>query len=192
MIRVLAVAFLVACGALPSAPMPPGDECAPGAPTWRGLRVCPERPRTGYDRDDYGTGYRSKEDDIIRGLPKRAGQVYTPYTCTLYAIRADGTAATDIDHIVALAEAHDSGIAPSRRRAFAADTLNLTIAVPSVNRNRKSDNDPAEWSPPRNRGWYAARVVAVKREYGLSVDVAERDSLAAIMVADTSRTVRCP
>ena len=146
--------------------------------------------RTGYDRDDYGSGHSSKEDDVIRTVPQSGGRVFTPYTCTAYDIRADGTAATDIDHSVALAEAHDSGIRASRRREFGADLDNLTIAVPSVNRNRKSDNDAAEWSPERNRGWFAARVVAVKQEYGLSVDPAERDSLAAMLVADTSRTRR--
>ena len=118
--------------------------------------------------------------------------MYTPYTCKLFDIRADGTAATDIDHIVSLAEAYDSGLSASRFRAFAEDLDNLTIADPTVNRQRKSDRDAAEWQPDKNRGWYAARVVAVKRGYSLSVDPAERDALAAILAADSSRSVTCP
>ena len=53
----------------------------------------------------------SLEDEIIDSLPKSAdsSQVYTPYTCKLFDILEDGTADTDIDHIVALAEAYDSG-----------------------------------------------------------------------------------
>ena len=64
------------------------------------------------------------EDDIIDMLPptmRAGGQVYTPYSCLAFDIRADGTAATDIEHIVALAEAHDSRIADVRRRDIAAE-----------------------------------------------------------------------
>ena len=57
-----------------------------------------------------------------------------------------------IDHIVALAEAYDSGLPESRFRELAADIDNLTIARPDVNRNQKSDRDAGEWRPPRNQG----------------------------------------
>ena len=77
-------------------------------PTWMGLTVQPEGPRAGYDRDAFGSAYGALEDEIIASLPKRGRQIFTPYTCTLYDIRADGTAATDIEHIVALAEAYES------------------------------------------------------------------------------------
>ena len=166
--------------------------CPDGSPKWMGLSVCEEpSSRMGYDRDAYGTGYRSLEDDIIRDLPKSGGQVYTPYTCALFPVLANGTAATDIEHIVALAEAHDSGIADDDRRDIAADLLNLTIADPSVNRNDKGARDAGEWGPPENRGWFAAQVVAVKQKYGLSVNAAERDALAAMLAGDASREVTC-
>ena len=156
--------------------------CPADAEVWRGLQVCPEQDRTGYDRADFGSAYSSLEDEIIAGLPatmKAAGQVYTPYSCIAYDITANGTAATDIEHIVALAEAHDSGIADGARRTFASDLDNLTIADPAVN-SRKSDRDAGGWTPDRHGAWFAARVVAVKREYGLSVDPAERDALEAL------------
>ena len=92
--------------------------CPPNSPTWMGLSVCEEYPRVGYDRDAFGRGHSSLEDEIIAGLPQvDSAKVYTPYTCTLFDIRADGTAATDIDHIVALAEAYDSGLPESEVRA---------------------------------------------------------------------------
>ena len=97
-------------------PQPTG--CPPDAETWRGLKVCEERSRDDYDRGDYGSGYTRLEDDIIAALPatmKKNGQVYTPYSCIAFDITSTGTAATDIEHIVALAEAHDSGIADDRR-----------------------------------------------------------------------------
>ena len=169
-----------------------GDRMCPAdSPTWMGLPVCEEVERTGYDRDAFGSAYSSLEDDIIRGLPKSGGQVYTPYSCKLFDIRPDGTAATDIEHIVALAEAYDSGLPELQFRTFAGDLANLTIADPTVNRIQKSDRDAADWRPSRNTGWFAARVVAVKQKYGLSVNPAERDALASMLASDLSRTVTC-
>ena len=62
--------------------------CSADAETWRGLRVCSERPRDGYDRDAFGTGYSRLEDDIIAALPstmkaKRTGL----YALLLHRIR---------------------------------------------------------------------------------------------------------
>ena len=155
------------------------------------LPVCEEGARVSYDRDAFGSAYSSLEDEIIDALPKSDGQVYTPYTCTLFDIQADGTAATDIEHIVALAEAYDSGLAESQFRTFAGDIDNLTIADPTVNRSQKSDLDAGEWEPPENRGWFAARIVAVKQKYGLSVNPDERDALQAMLNSAPSRTVSC-
>ena len=157
--------------------------CPADAETWRGLRVCNERRRDGYDRDAFGTGYRSLEDDIIAALPatmKANGQVYTPYSCIAFDITPSGTAATDIEHIVALAEAHDSGIADDQRRDIASDLDNLTIADSTVNRS-KGARDAAEWMPTRHGAWFAERVIEVKLEYGLTVDPAERDALEALL-----------
>ena len=162
----------------------PSQGCPMDAETWRGLQVCEEQPREGYDRDAFGSAYSSLEDDIIDMLPptmRAGGQVYTPYSCLAFDIRADGTAATDIEHIVALAEAHDSGIADARRRDIAADLDNLTIADPRVNRTEKSDRDADEWTPARHRAWFAERVIGVKLEYELSVDPRERDALEALL-----------
>ena len=158
--------------------------CSADAETWRGLRVCSERLRDGYDRDAFGTGYRTLEDDIIAALPptmKANGQVYTPYSCIAFDITSSGTAATDIEHIVALAEAHDSGIADDRRRDIASDLDNLTIADPTVNRSQKGAGDAAEWMPTHHGAWFADRVIRVKLEYGLTVDPAERAALAALL-----------
>ena len=154
--------------------------CPDATETWMSLRVCEETgDRSGYDRDDFGSAYSSKEDEIVASLPQIDRQVYTPYTCTLFDIEPDGTAATDIEHIIALAEAYDSGLPEAEYRTFAGDLDNLTIAVPSVNRNEKSDRDAGDWMPEMNQGWFASTVVAVKQKYQLSVNPAERDALAA-------------
>ena len=111
---------------------------------------------------------------------KADGQVYTPYSCPAFDITSGGTVATDIEHIVALAEAHDSGIADDRRRDIASDLDNLTIADPTVN-SRKGARDAAEWMPIQHRAWFAERVIQVKLEYGLTVDPAERHALKALL-----------
>lgn len=161
-------------------------QCPPNSPTWQGLQVCAERSRDGYFRNEYGRGYRGLEHKIIAALPdtmKADGRVYTPYSCAVYDIEPDGTAATDIEHIVALAEAHDSHIPDDHRKAIAKDLDNLTIAAPHVNQ-QKGDRDAAEWTPERHGAWYAGQVVAVKQKYGLSVDVAERDALDELLEDD--------
>ena len=118
---------------------------------------------------------------------KASGQVYTPYSCIAFDITPSGTAATDIEHIVALAEAHDSGIADDRRQAIASDLGNLTIADPTVNRSQKGARDAAEWRPTHHGAWFAERVIQVKREYGLTVDPAERDALEALLAGGESQ-----
>ena len=160
---------------------------------WMGLLVRDEPvTREGYDRSEFGSPYRSLEDEIIASLPQIDGHVYAPYTCTLFDIEPDGTAATDIEHIVALAEAFDSGLAASDYMAFAGDLENLTIAGPRVNRIEKSDRDSYDWKPPRNRGWFAHRVIVVKQKYGLSIDVPELFSLASMLAGDPSGEINCP
>ena len=91
---------------------------------------------------------------------------------------------TDIEHIVARSEAHDSGLCAAdqaTKRTFANDLLNLTLASPRVNRVEKRDKDAAEWLPDKNKCWFARRVVAVKAKYDLTIDVAERESLESVL-----------
>ena len=50
-----------------------------------------------------------------------------------------------------------------------------------MNRTQKGARDAAEWRPTRHGAWFAQRVIQVKREYGLTVDPAERDALEALL-----------
>ncbi len=105
---------------------------------WRGLTIASEDRCTPYDADDHSYP-QSVEDDIVRDL----GGVYSPYTCESF----DSQRETDIGHIIARSDAHDSGLCRAgadTRRQFARDLLNLTLASPSVNRHQKSDRDAAE------------------------------------------------
>lgn len=91
------------------------------------------------------------------------GAVYGSYTGRCFSDRRE----TDIEHIVALSGAHDSGLCAATRRRFASDLLNLTLAGPDVNRNRKKHHDAAQWMPSMNRCWFAARVVDVREANAL-------------------------
>ena len=110
------------------------------------------------------------------------GRIYGPYTGRTFASRRR----TDIEHIVAVSEAHDSGLcaaSASTRRRFASDLLNLTLAAPKVNRCGRSGKcvkDAAEWLPPRNRCWFANRVVEVRRKWRLTIDRREAGVLEQI------------
>ena len=50
-----------------------------------------------------------------------------------------------------------------------------------MNRNQKRDHDAAEWLPDRNRCWFADRVVAVRQEYGLTIDRREAAALDRVL-----------
>ena len=143
--------------------------------TYRGLQVAPEHRCAPYDRDDYPYS-QSVEQRIVASL----GAVYGPYTGSCFA----STRATDIEHIVATSEAHDSGLCAAgaaTKAAFADDLLNLTLASPRVNRHMKGAGDVAEWTPALNACWFAARTLDVRRKYGLTIDRREAEAVEAVL-----------
>ena len=173
----LAVLALVVAGAT-------GHGQAFAAESWRGLVVAPERRCALYNRSDYRYS-QSVEAEIVASM---GGRIYGPYTGRHHRSFKD----TDVKHIVAVSEAHDSGLCaagPSLRRRFASDLLNLTLAAPEVNRCGsvgKCAFDAAEWLPPMNRCWFAARVIAVKRKYALTIDRREATALERVLSGCTS------
>ena len=153
---------------------------------WRGLVVAPEDRCSPYEPDDYPYA-QSVEQQIVASMD---GIIYSPYTGAWF----ESTSETDIEHIVARSEAHDSGLCAAdatTRRQFASDLINLTLASPSVNRSQKSGKDVAEWLPDLNRCWFASRVVEVRQRYSLTIDDRERGVLQGILssCASTEMTV---
>ena len=143
--------------------------------TYRGLQVAPEHRCAAYDREDYPYP-QSVEQRIVASL----GAVYGPYTGSCFA----STRATDIEHIVATSEAHDSGLCAAgaaTKAAFARDLLNLTLASPDVNRHQKGAGDVAEWTPALNACWFAARTLDVRLKYGLTIDRREAEAVEAVL-----------
>ena len=109
--------------------------------------------------------------------------IYRPYSGRLFR----STLETDIEHVVAVSEAHDSGLCAAdaeTRRRFATDLLNLTLASPEMNRCGKSGKcayDAAQWLPPMNQCWFAARIVAVRLKYRFTVDRREAAALERVL-----------
>ena len=122
---------------------------------------------------------------------KNTGKFIVPYTGQCF----DSLRDTDIEHIIALSEAHDSGLCAAdleTRRRFASDLLNLTLAEPHVNRYQKKHYDAAEWMPVLNQCWYANRIVEVRREYNLTIDRREAEILERILSSCTSTEMEIP
>ena len=90
-----------------------------------------------------------------------------------------------IDHLVALAEAHRSGAwkwDEEQRSEFFNDEETLSAVTAGVNQ-RKSDHDPATWRPPYTDAWcrYARNWIEVKQRYELTADQAEVSALADLL-----------
>ncbi len=106
----------------------------------------------------------------------------------------------DIDHMVALKEAWESGArswSTTNRTRYAND-LGLSVSLVAVTDNvnsSKSDRDPAQWLPPRASVHckYAIHWVKVKYRWRLTINSAERSKLSSILSGDCgSRTVTVP
>lgn len=192
-----------------SVPSTSGPAAAPGtsqpdagASVVDQLSVSNEAPRAGYDRSLFphwsdldGNGCTTRQDMLfasVRGFPQVdlfdscvivEGDWYSVYDGVLHAGQPGDL---DVDHVVALAEAWDSGAwawSEGTRRRFANDPDNLLVVTASSNRS-KSDQDVGEWRPARRDAWcLTADITArIKARYGLSVDPAEARALRDMLV----------
>ena len=137
------------------------------------IEIRPENRCSPYNRSNY---YYPQSIELRIISENLGGKIVSPYTGQVFQSRSE----TDIEHIVATSEAHDSGLCDeptSVKRRFAQDLDNLTLASPSLNRYQKSDKDFAEWVPAENVCWFATMIVNVKAKYGLSVDRQEAAAL---------------
>lgn len=159
------------------------------------LTIAPEPPREGYDRDLFkhwidadGDGCDTRcevlERQRVTTLPGlRAGgwlSIYDGYS-------TDDPSEFDVDHVVALGEAWDSGASSwnaERREAFTNDLdSGQLVAVTAATNRSKSDRDPSDWQPPNRDAWcdWGAAWIGVKVKWELTADQAEVDALTNIM-----------
>ncbi|MCD0444224.1 HNH endonuclease family protein [Glycomyces sp. A-F 0318] len=134
---------------------------------------------------------------VAEGCTITGGQWYSFYDDAYI----DNARSLDIDHMVPLAEAWDSGAHSwdkAKRQAYANDLGDAVplIAVTAKSNRSKSDKDPAEWMPPAEDAAcrYAFEWVSVKTRWNLAVDTAEAEALEAIIAdcPDATVTVTAP
>ncbi|OZV74968.1 HNH endonuclease [Micromonospora echinospora] len=153
--------------------------------------------RTGYSRDLFphwidtdGDGCNTRYEVLIAeattrpsvgsGCQLSGGRWYSYYDAAYWTNPSD----LDIDHMVALAEAWDSGArnwTTSRRQSFAndlGDVRSLVAVTDNVNQS-KGDQDPASWMPTQERCRYVTEWAAVKTRWRLTVDTAEKNALTS-------------
>ena len=213
----LAVACLSACGPLdtdaePTAPAQATQTRQPTVTTATPQAVAlvsaiivaePQSDIPDYDRDDWkhwtdedGDCQNARQEVLIeessisviftddRMCRVESGSWADPYTGTVTEDPSD----LDIDHMVPLANAHDSGAhswGKERKEQFANHLSfegHLVATTASANRS-KGRKGPEEWRPPDRDYWcqYAEDWIAIKREWGLTATEAEVDALREML-----------
>lgn len=128
--------------------------------------------------------------DLRRRLPGLQHDPYRAFTerrVIRPSLMVTVAGALDIEHMVPLAEAWDSGASAwsaARREAYANDQgqASSLVAVTARSNRSKADQDPAEWLPPPANALcrYAAEWTATKLRWNLAVDELEQDRLLFI------------
>ena len=198
-------------GAGPPVPTPQDEGVPPAAPPpdivaagdlLDALALRNEGARNGYEREAFGDGWmvdtngcdvrsRVLADESLVPVTKESNEcsvaagewksLYDNYT-------TPNPDELEIDHMVPLAEAWDSGAAtwsPQQREKYANDTEreDALVAVTAATNQSKSDQDPAEWMPPHRGAWcrYATAWIVQKSAWKLTVDTAERTALRNVL-----------
>ncbi|MGX1708877.1 HNH endonuclease family protein [Streptomyces albidoflavus] len=189
---------------LPLATAPAGADTAPAAPLTlaEAIDQIPSAPesREGYkrtsfkhwtDADRNGCNTRAEvliaESRVKPTIEDRCRVVSGEWYSYYDGVTVDAPGGLDIDHMVPLAEAWDSGASTwtaARREAYANDLgadASLVAVTARTNRS-KADQDPAEWLPPLAdaRCTYVAEWVATKLRWQLAADDTERAALTDI------------
>ena len=152
------------------------------------LRIEPEYETTPYDRSEFPHWDDKDGDGMNTRLEilsiEKVGNIgwYSRWDGEWYAGEGGLSAPRfDIDHIVSLKEAWQSGAdewSASDKDTFADDMLNLTAVTASSNRS-KGAKDASEWLPSEASGkcYLLIRVIQVKTKWSLSIDQDEYTTL---------------
>ncbi|MFG1687156.1 HNH endonuclease family protein [Nonomuraea sp. NPDC049269] len=207
--RALSAAFSITCATVltlsittqPAAAIPPNiPSAATAASRLEALTVAAESHSSTYDRDLFPhwitqSGTCNTREEVLKrdgtnvvtnsACAAVSGSWYSPYDGATWTAASD----VDIDHMVPLAEAWASGAwawTTAQRQTYANDLggPELWAVTDNVNQS-KSDQDPAEWQPPRTaeRCRYARSWIQVKWYYSLSLDSAEKTALSSMLAS---------
>ncbi len=159
-------------------------------------------PKTNYKRSMFGDGWAKNGDCDTRNIILNrdlknvtigekckvlSGLLHDPYTGKDIEFKrgADTSSAVQIDHVVALSNAWQTGaqyLDESTRIELANDPLEL-LAVDGPANQAKSDGDAATWLPSNKafRCQYISRQIAVKLKYNLWVTSSEKDAMNRVL-----------
>ncbi len=201
-------ATLQAPGTVPTATDPvPGDPGQLLAADVLAMIPIEREQGAGYNRElfGYGTpidgfGCRTRALVLIRDslTPPQIDRVGCAVVAGDWFSTYDGFTSSDpgdieIDHVVALKEAWDSGANAwnaDRLEAYSNDLVDgrTLRAVTSAVNQAKSDKDPTNWLPPAPDAvcGYLADWVSIKARWGLSMDESEHGRIRNLL------TERCP
>ena len=105
------------------------------------------------------------------------GAWLSPFDGKSYSYSSD----VEIDHLVSLKEAWDSGAwrwSTNELQLYANDLEYPTMTVVSISLNRsKGEKDFAEWTPVHAKCWFAQMWVLIKYRWNLTIDADEKESL---------------
>jgi hypothetical protein len=167
----------------------------------KALKVTPES-RTGYVRAKFkhwvgvGNGCDSRKaviisEALVQPKVESGCKIIGGEWNSIYDnVKVIDAGKLDVDHMVPLAEAWDSGASAwddKKRELYAndqTDKIHLIAVTGSSNRS-KSDRDPSEWMPS-NKAYhcqYITNWISIKIRWSLSVD--ERELLAI-------KSIKCP
>lgn len=210
----LVAAFAVAVVLVPSGaawsagadPAAPARDTSSLRAAVRSLPVATE-VRAGYDRDKFthwigqGGGCDTRDRVLISEATRRprvgddcalsGGRWYSYYD----RVTTTDPSSLDIDHMVPLAEAWDSGARrwnANTRERFANDLADhrMLVAVTAGSNRSKSDQDPAEWMPAAQKCRYIKEYVAAKVRWSLTANRAEKQFLSRQSAACPATTLR--
>ncbi len=163
--------------------------------------------RSGYTRDQFklwvdadGDGCDTRKEVLIveaddpvsvgSGCALSGGRWFSYYDRVSWT----DSGRIDIDHVVPLAEAWDSGASAwtaAQRQGYAndlADSRTLVGVTDSVNQS-KGDQDPTTWMPTYDKCRYLREWVAVKVRWRLAVDGSEKSAISSLSSGCTNSTI---
>jgi hypothetical protein len=200
----LVCAAIVSCGACASTPPSTSASSPTQAPALSALTIKPLASVAGYRRTEFGPAWKdvdrngcdTRNDILNRDLTNKTwrgavrcvvltGTLNDPYTGKALNWTKSRASTVQIDHVVSLANAWQTGAATwpvARREQFANDPLDL-LAVDGRENESKGDDDASRYLPPNVafRCSYVRRQIAVKVKYGLWVTRAEHDAMARVL-----------
>ena len=160
--------------------------------------------RTGYERSKFKHWVDADGDGCSTRFEVLDIESETSVTCSNLAggrwfsyydrVSWTDSGRIDIDHMVPLAEAWDSGArnwTAAQREAYAndlGDSRSLVGVTDSVNTS-KGDKDIAEWLPTYDRCRYLREFVAVKIRWRLTVNSGEKTAMQNLAAGCTNVTI---